>query len=300
MTGTTLLEALALATHAVGPHADAAVPGGDDPLRLDLPALGPGSGEAPTPAAVRVFGSMYLAAELEQAGVVPIAELLAAQRDTFNLTSYTAAAKLDDFATRQHQWYDRAGRVQLYARLFGLGPGATNDTGALTNREFGSLLASLCRALAVYARISPGAGLVAGLEAPVEKSAQMLLANIASRSLGNTLLAARRIEDQVRYAVDILRDPAICALVGARTLQQTILNILGNDAPDVQRLLDAGAAGQKVIEWLATAMARLNADAQQGPFMTLGDPVSVSATLWLNANGLASSQQQQQVLPQAA
>src|SRR5258705_10472354 len=102
----------------------------------------------------------------------------------------------------------------------------------------------------------------------------MLLANIASRSLGNPLLAARRIEDQVRYAVDILRDPAICSLVGARTLQQTILNILGNDAPDVQRLLDVGAAGQKVIEWLATAMARLTADPQEGPLMPPGVPVS--------------------------
>src|SRR5262249_10988885 len=156
----------------------------------------------------RVFASLYLAAELEQAGVVPIAELLSDQRDTLNLTSYEAAAKLDDFASRELHWYDRAGRVQLYARLFGLGPGATNDTGTLTNREFVPAFASLCRALTAYARMPLGAGIEAGLTAAVQESAQALLANIASRSLGNTLLAARRIEDQVRYAVEIVRDPA--------------------------------------------------------------------------------------------
>jgi hypothetical protein len=294
MAGPSLLEALALAAKAVGPQSDAGVPAGSDPLRLDLPTLGPGSGEAPSAATLRVFGSLYLAAELEQAGVVPIAELLAAERDTLNLTSYEAAAKLDDFATRELHWYDRAGRVQLYARLFGLGPGATNDTGTLANREFVSLLASLCRALAVYAQVSLGAGMVAGLEATVQESAQALLANLEPRALGNTLLAARRIEDQVRYAIEILRDPAIGALVGARTLQQTILNILGKDAPDVQRLIDAGTAGQKIVEWLADALPRLAAEAQHVPVMTFGDPVSVTASIWLNAVGLAAEQPAQQ------
>ena len=181
MTATTLLEALALATRAVGPHADTAVPGSDDPLRLDLPTLGAVSDDAPTPAAVRVFASLYLAAELEQAGVVPIAELLAEQRDTLNLTSYAAAAKLDDFATRELHWYDRAGRVQLYARLFGVGPGATNDTGSLTNRDFISLLGSLCRALTAYAQVSVAAkvirvdvdSFIAAITSPVRMSSRV-------------------------------------------------------------------------------------------------------------------------------
>jgi len=290
MSGTTLLHALVLAADAVAPHAAAGVPAGHDALRLDLPVLGPASGDAPTPAMVRVFGSLYLAAELEQAGIVPIAELLADQRETFNLTSYDAAAKLDGFATREHQWYDRAGRVQLYARLFGIGPSATNDTGTLTNREFGSLLASFCRALAALAQASPTARAVGGIEASALESAEALLANLASRGLGNTLLAARRIEDQVWHAVEILRDPAIGALVGARTLQQTILAILGKDAPDVQRLIDAGTNGQKVLVWLADALPRLSGT-QPGPVIPPNDPIVVTAGLWLDAVGLSSVQQ---------
>jgi hypothetical protein len=182
--------------------------------------------------------------------------------------------------------------VQLNARLFGIGPGATNDTGTLANRDFGSLLASFCRALAVFAQVSPTAGRATGIEAAAQESAQALLANLASRALGNTLLAARRIEDQVRRAVDILRDPAIGALVGARTLQQTILAILGKDAPDVQRLIDAGTNGQKVLVWLADALPRLSGR-QPGPVMALNDPIAVTAGLWLNAVGLSSAAQQE-------
>ena len=281
----TLLHGLALAAAAVGPRA-AGVPAGDDPLRLDLPTLGPGSGDLPNAATVRVFASLYFAAELEQAGVVPIAELLVQERDTLNLTSYAAAAKLDDFATREHQWYDRSGRVQVYARLFGIGAGATNEAGALVNREFVSLFASLCQALDRYAELSAGAASIAGLDSGVRTSAQALLANLALRGLGNTLLAARRLEEQTRYAVEILRDPAVCGLVGARTMQDTIIAILGKDAPDVQRLIDSGLNGQKVLEWLATALPRIADESPRVPVMTLDDPIAVNAGLWLRAVGL--------------
>ncbi len=281
MAATTLVRALALAAGAV--KEASGVPAGEDPLRLDLPALGPASGDAPSAAMLRVFGSLYLAAELEQAGVVPIAELLADQRDGLDVRSFAAAEKLEDFANRERQWYDRGGRVQVYARLFGIGPGATNEHGTLANRDFASVLASFCHALAACA--SPVAGMV--LQAAVQQSAQALLANLAPRALGSTLLVARRIDDQVRHAVDLLRDPAICALVGARTLQQTVVNILRDDAPDVQRLIDAGVEGQAVIVWLAGALPRVSS----GPLVTPGEPVTAAAARWLGAIGLTSPQE---------
>jgi hypothetical protein len=286
----TLLRGLALAADAVGPAADG-VPAGDDPLRLDLPALGSGSGDLPSAATVRVFASLYLAAELEQAGVVPIAELLAEQRDTLNLTSYQAAMKLDDFATRERQWYNRAGRAQVYARLFGIGAGATNDAGMLVNREFMPIFAALCRALARFAEISAPTRGTASIDAGARTAAAMVLTNLAPRGLGNTPLAARRLQDQVRRAVDILRDPAIGSLVGARTMQQTIVNILGKDAPDVQRLIDSGLGGQAVLEWLATALPRIADDSGHVPVLTSGDRIAVTAALWLRAVGLGADTQ---------
>jgi hypothetical protein len=282
----TLLAALSLAADAVGPAADV-IPAHDDPLRLDLPALQPSPADFPPPATVRVFAALYLAAELEQAGIVPIAELLAEHRYSFDVTTYQAAKKLDDFASRSHQWYDRAGRIQLYARLFGIGPAATNDAGTLVNREFVPLLASLCGALV---RSTDAGGGSASAEAGVRLAVEALLGNIAPRALANTLLAARRLEDQIHHAVEILRDPAVGAVVGARTLQETIVNILGKDAPDVQRLIDTGLAGQRVLEWVASALPRLTATTTV-PLVAAGDPVGVSATLWLHAAGVTQPQQ---------
>jgi hypothetical protein len=274
---------------AVGPG-PVPPPAAGDPLRLDLPAIGSGSGEAPSASTLRVLASLYLAAELEQAGVVPIAELLADQRDSLDLPSYEAAAKLDAFAQHQHQWFDRAGRVRLFARLFGVGPGATNDAGVGANRDFVSGFASLCHALVAYGTNAPVVGSAIGLDATVRESAQAVLSNLAPRGLGNTLVAASRIEEQVRHAVDILRDPAIAALVGARTLQDTMLNILGKEAPDVQRLIDAGLAGQKVLVWLADALPRVAVDLA-GSLLTPGDPVETAAETWLHATGLDGGNQ---------
>jgi hypothetical protein len=287
----TLLRGLALAADAVGPAA-VDVPAADDPLRLDLPALHSGPSDYPSAATVRVFGALYLAGELEQAGVVPIAELLADERYSLNLASYEAAARLDDFATRRHQWYDRDGRVQIYARLFGIGPAAMNDAGALVNREFVPLLAGLCRAVAKYADAGYGNAGYGGLEAGAQIAAEAVLANIAPRALGNTVIAARRLNDQVRHAVDVLRDQSIGALFGAHTLQQVIVSILGKDAPDVQRLIDSGLAGQKVLEWLAEKVPGIADTRAHGPLLTFGDPIAVTAALWLHAAGLAATPQQ--------
>jgi hypothetical protein len=280
----TLLTGLALATRALGPGSTDA-PVAADPLRLDLPALSPGSGDMPAPATVRVLGSLYLGAELEQAGIVPIAELLAQQRDTLNLTSYESAARLDEFDTRSREWYDRAGRTQLYARLFGIGPSATNDAGTLANRDFVPLLAGLCHTLVSYGRSSAGAD--TELDAAVREASEALLGNLEPRGLANTVLAARRIEDQIRSAVDILRDPAIDALVGAHTLQGAVINILGKDAPDVQRLIDCGLAGQKVLDWLASVIPAISGAGAR--LVTPAVPVIAEAERWLQASGVDTS-----------
>lgn len=274
----TLSSALALA--AAVTDGGVSVPAADDPLRLDLPSLVRDASALPSADAVRLLAALYFAAELEQAGVVPIAELLATERDSLDLRSYESAARLDGFASHEHGWYDHAGRASLYARLFGLGTAATNEAGTLVNREFQSLLASLCHALAGYG-VTPAGSVV--LEAALEQAASSLLANLAPRALGNTQLAARRLIAQLRAAVDILRDRAVEALVGARSLQATVVAILGSDAPDVQRLIDLGTNGQQVLTWLA---ATLPAVAGGTIAIHAGDVAIGSATQWLRAAGV--------------
>jgi hypothetical protein len=275
----TLGAALALAEAVVARSAGVSA-ADDDPLRLDLPNLARDPGALPSADAVRMLAALYFAAELEQAGIVPIVEALAGSRDSLDLHSYESAARLDDFASHAHGWYDAQGRGGLYARLFGIGHGATNEAGALVNREFESLLASVCHALAQYGLATAGSAL---LESAVSQSAYGMLANLGPRALGNTKLAAGRLIAQLRAAVDVLRDPAVQQLVGARSLQATVVAILGSDAPDVQRLIDLGTSGQQVLAWLAAAVPQVSS----GAAIVLGpaDPVVASAAQWLRAAG---------------
>jgi len=286
---TTLQRGLAIAAGAVAAQVDGGA--ADDSLHLDLPQL-----VAATPirdtAMAKTLASLYLAAEMEQAGVVPIAELLASNRDTLQLTSFEAASKLDDFATRGHEWYDRNGRTALYAHLFGTGPAAT--TGPSVNREFQSRLADLCHALTRLVDLPiPSASSIA--DAAVWDAAMLLLQQcFPTGSAPGALIASHRLFDQLRRAVDLLRDPAIEAVVGARSMQQTIVIILGQDAPDVQRLIDTGLTGQAVLLWLFTVAMPKVADPGRPPLATGGDPIVVTASRWLQASGLAAPQPQQQ------
>ena len=204
------------------------------------------------------------------------------------MKSATAAQKLEDFATHEHAWFDRAGRTAVYARLFGTGPAATNEGAALVNREFQSLLASLCHALDRYGEPIPTSS-PAVIDAGLDEAASALLGNLGPRAGGSTMLAAQRLIAQLHAAIDILRDPDVQALVGAHSLQQTITNVLGSDAPDIQRLVDCGTAGQHVLEWLVT---RLHGGAAGPPAPS--DPVLVAAAQWLRASGADTGQQAQQ------
>src|SRR5439155_17658901 len=132
---------LALASVAFRPAVDRRFQ--PDPLRLHLPPLGFTGGSAlPDPAALRIMAAMYLYAELEEAAVIPVAEVLTANRDTLPARSDAALQKLETFWGKSPQWYDRAHRTSLFARRFGTGTAASNDQGTLVNRDFQRALAA--------------------------------------------------------------------------------------------------------------------------------------------------------------
>jgi hypothetical protein len=56
----------------------------------------------------------------------------------------------------------------------------------------------------------------------------------------------------------------------------------------VQRLIDSGLLGQKVLEWLAGVLPRIDGDPSHAPLVTVGDPIVVTAALWLRAVGIGS------------
>jgi hypothetical protein len=280
MTAAVLHDDLALAYAAAAPPHVAAALAGGDPLRLDLPPV-PGVQSAPE--ALRSLSALYLAARLEEMGVVQVAEWLVQQRAGLRVPIATSA-KLEDLARRQPHWYSHQQRALLYARLFGLGPGVGADSGA--GSRFEPLLAALCSALVAQARrglaYSPGA---------VSMAAGNLAAAAGLVYGGGMALAVPRINDQLSRAIDVVADPGIGQLVGRTGFWPTLERLLAPGVPDLRRLLECGRHGQRILFWLAGALPVLQASPAAEAQVTAD--VAVSAEAWLAATGLPATSQEE-------
>lgn len=271
---TMLHEELALAQAVVvPPHVGAALAGGD-PLRLDLP---PAPGMQVAPEALRSLSALYLAARVEETGVLQAAEWLVQQRAVLRVP-VTTAQKLEDIARRMPQWYGRDQRALLYARLFGVGSAAGSEPSGSGTR-FEPLLAALCSAVVSRARrdlaYSPGALALAGTN---------LAAAAGLVFSGGAALAVPRINDQLRRGIDVVSDPGVGALVGTRGFWPTLQRLLEPNVPDIRRLVECGRHGQRILLWLAAALPALQQTPPADPQIT--PDVAVSAEAWLAANGL--------------
>jgi hypothetical protein len=275
--GALVHEDLALAAEA-GPamHVAAALAAAD-PLRLDLP---PVVSPQVTPEALRSLAALYLAARLEEMGLLQVAEFLVAQRASLRVPPATSA-KLHGLAGTTVPAYPRDQRTQLFARLFGLGPMAGAGVPGAHSR-FEPLLAALCSAL--VASGSRRAGPMDGPHAAVARAGADLAAAAGLVHSGGATLAVGVINEQLRRAVDLISDAGIGALCGTKGLWATLRALLGSGAPDLRRLLDCGRHGQRVLRWLADAVPTLDSKTAFGPHIP--QDVVVSADAWLAACGL--------------
>jgi hypothetical protein len=267
----------------------------EDPLRLNLPPLLTAAGQAPDAATLRVMAALYFQAELEQAGVIPVAESLAAARRTLEVRSASVSHKLEDFATRSRkQWYDRQSRSVTFARLFGAGMAANLQDSAV-NRDFQQRLAALCFALTNYQRDyfwgqTPGPT----REAALRETARVLLFNLGPRQYGNLPNAARLIQEQMRAAIDLLNDPDLAVLFRARGMWEVLRQVLGRAAPDLGRLVTRGQTGLRLLNWLASVIPALSGPALSNqslaqPLLPADSPVYTWAAAWLAATGIETA-----------
>lgn len=286
-----LNQSLALASAWRDWHAESALDLPPDPLHLDLPPVL--AGAAPTPQALGVVGNLYLMAELEQAGVVPAVESLVEARFSLSLHGGGAAAKLDDFQLRSRSWFDRPHRNLIYARIFGIGGAATNDAGASVNRSFEQYLTALCLAISEYARDyefgqQPGPE----QEVAVRQAAANLVTNLGGRVTDAVLFAGRHLQEQLPRALDILADPTVGALFGAHGVWSTLRALLGDQAPDLGRLVSRGQYGQRLIQWLATVLSQLevtDTHVVSSPLLGPSSPIIHYAEEWLAASGVPAT-----------
>ncbi|MFI5896823.1 hypothetical protein ACIA5D_42655 [Actinoplanes sp. NPDC051513] len=257
--------------------APAAAALGDDPFGLVVPPLVPPAEAEIDAATLETLAGLYLLAEVEQTGLPAAAELLVAERLALDLRSADAARLLEETADASREWIPRAAREQLFARVFGTGPGAA-VAHVPANTEFVPVLAGTASAIAAHDRATLLGGPLTATRSQLTRAAARLRANLAPRQHGNTLLATGRIAAQARQAAALLSHPGILALVGGMSAWDVVRATWPDDErPDIERLVALGQSGQAIVTWTGS------------PPEAIGDPpesVRAAAASWLAEAGL--------------
>jgi hypothetical protein len=253
-----------------------------DPLDIALPALtGAGTLNADM---LRLLSALYWQSEIEHTGMLLAAEMLADARYELARLPAGSVGRLDAFAQRMRErWITRSQREALFARLFGEGAGVAAQPSAAVNSDFSRLLANLCAALATACQPEMS-GAARGPDARLRLCVTALLENLAARNVGAAATAAARIGEQIRNAIEVLKDPGVLAMLGATQPWQTLARLFGDQSPDFGRYLSRAQAGQQVLAGLA-ALPRLDAIAH---FSVTALPCQ-QAYVWLDASGLRAT-----------
>lgn len=246
----------------------------EDPLRLALPVLPGSETAAPSRDQLGAWAALYLQAELEEAGVLPAVEALAAQRHALQLNDRAAAARLDRLAWTARDYPSHDERTALFAQLFGFGV-------TPLRLDFPQRLLRLATAV-VRADLErqrhghrPGPGLIS--RAAWQAAAQDLLAAVAAAPAGSLLNWARRIHAHLLQAFELLGDAGLMRQLGSRSAWDSLGRLLPEDgAARRDAAARRGAAGQQLLRGLADM-----------PGAEVPDAVAVQAALrWLAASGL--------------
>jgi hypothetical protein len=251
---------------------------------IDLP---PGSETRVDRAQMRGLGALYLAADLEPAGIIPAAETLAALAATgaLHVDLGPVTGPLHQFWRDRHDRLDAAERTAFYGRLFGASYGVAPADGPI-NEAFEPLMLELCEALyRLDEQLSASVhGGTAG-STRVRAAARNLLANLVDAGGGATPFLAAELMATLNEALAILKHPHLRGLFASRDIWDVVAAVhrhARRRSDDPRVFVRRGRAGMSVIVWLADAAEALR---QYGkPLVRLDDPVVVSAVEWLQSS----------------
>ncbi|WP_456952835.1 hypothetical protein [Lysobacter sp. HA35] len=213
-----LLRALALATTQVQRHEHAlSLALADDPGAIDLPAGAPNAMDA---AQLRAAGPLYFAAELEIAGLLRCAELVAGLFASGAITQPLGpvAQSINAF------WRGRRDRLQEGERQ------------AVFNRvieqpHFDRLMTALCRAITAQADNADDTGVRPDLREHVglASCASSMAEFIAQRMDSMASIAVRDVIDTINVAIGFLRDRMLQVAFGTQSLWALIATASSRD-----------------------------------------------------------------------
>lgn len=270
-----LPEALALALAVLGAHAhglaSALADPGEELGSIDLPETGPATLD---PSLLAPLGPLYLAFELEQAGLLRTAELIAGLFASGAIQQPLGAAEplIAAFWQARHDRLDAAERRHLLEQTF-------------EAAYFYPRMQALCSALVAMAdNVGPRGRPVSDLreEVGLQESAYALLELLSARAGGMAAYAARGIVDALNQATHFMRERALQAAFGAHDLWGLVGTAGAADgvgANELRQHVELGRAGVVVLGWLGNAGAPVRLDVRSEQAQT----VMGAAQRWLLA-----------------
>lgn len=233
---TDLLRSLAVALAALQAH-DTALASALELGDIDLP---PGAPSAQDRAQLRAAAPLYFAAELEKAGLLPAAELIAGLFASGAITEPLgpSAQLLHDFWRARRDRLDAGERSAIFARV-------------IEAPHFDRLMSTLCEAIVAQADGTDLRERVA-----LETAAHMLGEFLVQRVDAMAAIAARDVVENIATALAFLRDRMLQQAFGVASLWSLVAAARAGGSPGaarplVQRHVDQGRSGQTVLSWLA-------------------------------------------------
>ena len=277
----TLAKATVLADLA---HAQAVALALDDIGDVVLPDVAPLT--ADDQALIRAVAPLYLAAQLEEAALIPAAETLTAlaMSGAFPIDFGQAAALIQRFWQERNERFHENERRAFFARLFGTDNSQTVGDGRgapQLNTTFEDLMINLTEA---FYKLDEEVAGGPRAQTRVRIAARSLAENLLRKASGVTAFAAKEILATIRSAVQILTDQQIERAVGGRSLWtavQAIAKRYLHIDPDTSSYVTRGKSGLIILSWLADSLPRLDTG---GTLVTLDHPVIGAATEWLEAS----------------
>jgi hypothetical protein len=230
-----LLLALALARSLVGSPAATMARALSDLGAIDLPDR---ADDGIEPARLQTAAPLYFASELEQAGLLPTAELVAGlfASGAINQPLGPSAALISAFWRGRRERLEAGERQAIFDRVF-------------EPRYFEPLMRGLCEAL-----VAQGEGQGLRERIALETAAAALADFLDTRLDAMAAIAAADIVTNIDAALAFLRDRLLQTAFAARSLWQLVAltgAAQGRGSSQVQMHVDRGRSGQTVLLWLA-------------------------------------------------
>ena len=236
-------------------------------------------------AQLRALASIYLAADLEPAGIIASVEQLASLGATSGLTVDLGGAGplLEQWWLHRHERMSQDERSAFFARLFGTSSGPASAE-AKSNQRFEGRMLDLCESLSSIDQSQSSQDYATTMaQSRVRTAARALSQNLGDSSTGMAAFVAGEVIATLKEAFAILGHADLRGAFHATNIWDVIRAIsrLGHvQFPDPQLYVRRGKAGMMLLSWLADSLPAVFGT---GVLVRRGAPVIDAAIDWLEA-----------------